>query len=139
MDPKIVTLLANYMTKTGSISADTRSLVDRMYRYIEKQDHAKTASIATVKDHGSAIAQKMADVRLSSGQPLIAGAEMIKEAQVMLSDHDEALTLFDMVLDSFVQDRQKQASLDPGRPTAKTTDRELSAIEGLMADCGITV
>ena len=138
MDPNIVTMLANYMEKTGSLSAETRSLVDRMYRHIEKQDHAKTASLAALKDRSGALARKMAGIRMLTGQPLIEGEEKIKEAATMISEHDQALELFDMVLDSFVQDRRKQASLEPGRPASTNAEKEPSAIEGLMADCGIT-
>jgi len=139
MDPKLVTMLANYMEKTGSVSADTRTLVDRMYRYIQRQDDAKTASVAAIQDRSGMIAQKMAAIRMLSGQPLIEGYEMIKEAASMMSDHDQALQLLDMVLDSFVVDRQKQASLEPGRPAAsQATGEEQTAIEGLMADCGVT-
>ncbi len=139
MDPKLVTMLADYMEKTGSISADTRNLVDRMYRHIEKQDDAKTASVAALRDRAGAIAQKMAGIRMLTGQPLIEGYEMIKEAASMMGEHEQSLELLDMVLESFVQDRQKQASLEPGRPAAKTADAEPSAIDGLMADCGISV
>jgi len=140
MDPKLVSMLADYMEKTGSISADTRSLVARMYGHIEKQDSVKTASVAALQDKAGTIAQKMAGIRMLSGQPLIDGYEMVKEASAMMADHDQSLQLLDMVLDSFVIDRQKQASLEPGRPASKTggTGEEQSAIDGLMADCGIT-
>jgi len=139
MDPKLVTMLANYMEKTGSVSADTRTLVDRMYRYIQRQDDAKTASVAAIQDRSGMIAQKMAAIRMLSGQSLIEGYEMIKEAAAMMSDHDQALQLLDMVLDSFVVDHQKQASLEPGRPAASlATGEELTAIEELMAACGVT-
>lgn len=141
MDPKLVAMLADYMEKTGGISADTRNLVDRMYRHIEKQDGAKTASIAALRDKAGALAQKMAGIRMLSGQPLIEGYEMVKEASAMMSDHDEALQLLDMVLDSFETDRRKQANLEPGRAcesVAKTASGNMSAIDELMADCGIT-
>ncbi|HBT77514.1 MAG TPA: hypothetical protein DEB39_11480 [Planctomycetaceae bacterium] len=140
MDPKLVTLLADYMEKTGSISADTRNLVDRMYRHIDRQDTAKTASIAALTDKAGELAQKMTGIRMLSGQPLIEGYEMVKQAAAMMIDHDQALQLLDMVLDTINLDRQKQASLEPGRAcpsTSKNAD-ELSAIDGLMADCGIT-
>ena len=140
MDPKLVTMLANYMEKTGSLSADTRDIVDRMYRHIEKQDDVKTASVAALTDKAGVIAQKMAGIRMLTGQPLIEGYEMIKTASDMMIDHEQSLELLDMVLDSFALDRQKQASLEPGRACdrVKTSSNNLSAIEGLMADCGIT-
>ena len=140
MDPKLVTMLAGYMEKTGSLSAETRDMIDRMYRHIEKQDGEKTASVAMLTDKAGALAQKMAGMRMLTGQPLIEGYEMIKTASDMMIDHEQSLELLEMVLDSFALDRQKQASLEPGRacdPT-KTASENLSAIEGLMADCGIT-
>lgn len=135
-----MTMLANYMEKTGSISVDTRDLVDRMYKRIEKQDTEKTASVAALTDKAGVLAQKMAGMRMLTGQPLIEGYEMIKTASDMMIDHEQSLELLDMVLDSFALDRQKQASLEPGRAcdATKTASENLSAIEGLMADCGIT-
>jgi hypothetical protein len=139
MDPKLVTLLAGYMEKTGSISVDVRNLLDRMYRHIDRQDTAKTASVAALVDKAGTLAQKMAGIRMLSGQPLIEGYEMVKQASAMMIDHDQALQLLDMVLDTINLDRQKQASLEPGRacPTGSKNSDDLSAIDGLMADCGI--
>ena len=138
MDPKLVTMLADYMEKTGSISAETRSLVDRMDKVIERQDREKTASVSTIRDRAGAIAQKMTGIRLMTGQPLIDGYDMVKQAMAMMTDHDQALDLMEMVLDSMQLDHRKQAGLEPGRgvPAPKTEER--SAIDELMADCGVS-
>ena len=136
MDPKLVAMLADYMEKTGSVSAETRDLVERMYRHIEKQDSVKTASVAILNDRAGAIAQKLASTRLPSGSPLIDGYEEIKQASAMLSKHDEALNLVSMVLDAVQQDRTKVASLEPGRPV-DSSKRTLTAKEQLYADCGV--
>ena len=139
MDPKLVSMLADYMEKTGSLSAETRNLVDRMYQHIEKQDDAKTASVMLLKDRAGALAQKMASVRMLSGQPMIEGYDMVKQASGMMLTHSEALDLLDMVLDTVQIDRQKQASLEPGRPSGQTdlAATERSAAEELMFDCGV--
>ena len=138
MDPKLVTMLADYMEKTGSVSAETRDLVDRMYRYMDRQDHAKTASVAAIKDRAGELAQKMTGIRLMTGQPLIEGYEMVKQAADMMSDHDQALDLMTMILDSMQTDHHKQAGIEPGRAVPGSESRELSAIEQLMSDCGIS-
>ena len=138
MDPKIVSLLADYLEKTGSVSADTRDLLDRMSRYMDKQDQVKTASLAAVKDRAGPLAQKMADVRMLSGQPLIEGYELVKQAEAMMTDHDEALTLLDMVLEAVQNDRMKHAALEPGRPSGSALpSQNLTAGEQLYVDNGI--
>lgn len=137
MDPKLVGMLADYMEKTGSISAETRDLVARMYRVIERQDGEKTASLGAMKDCAGALARKMADIRLMTGRPLIDGYEMIKQAADMMSDHEQALVLLDMVLDSMQEDHHKQADLEPGKAVGSPHAGERSAIDELMADCGI--
>lgn len=137
MDPKLVGMLADYMEKTGSISAETRDLVARMYRVIERQDGEKTASLSALKDRAGALAQKMANVRLMTGQPLIDGYEMIKQAAGMMAEHEQALVLLDMVLDSMQNDHRKQASLEPGKAVGTPQGGNRSAIDDLMADCGI--
>ena len=138
MDPKIVSLLADYLEKTGSVSADTRDLLDRMSKYIDKQDQVKTASLAAMKDRAGPLAQKMAGVRMLSGQPLIDGYEMVKVAEAMMTDHDEALSLLDMVLDAVRDDRMKQAALEPGRPFGSALPaHDLTAGEQLYVDNGI--
>ncbi len=137
MDPKLVGMLADYMEKTGSISAETRDLVARMYRVIERQDGEKTASVGALKDRAGELAQKMAGIRLMTGQPLIDGYEMIKQAASMMSDHEQALVLLDMVLDSMQTDHRKQANLEPGKAVGVPQNTNRSAVEELMADCGI--
>ena len=136
MDPKLVAMLADYMEKTGSVSAETRDLVDRMYKHIEKQDSVKTASVAILKDRAGAVAHKLASTRLPSGSMLIEGYEEIKQAEAMLSQHDQALDLVTMVLDAVQQDRAKVASLEPGRPV-DSPKRAMTAKEQLYADCGV--
>ena len=138
MDPKLVTMLADYMEKTGAISAETRYLLDRMDKMIERQDREKTASVSAIKDRAGAIAQKMAGIRLMSGHPLIEGHDLVKQAMTMMTDHDQALSLIEIILNSMQLDHRKQAGLEPGRgvPAPKTGER--SAIEELMADCGIS-
>ena len=137
MDPKLVTMLADYMEKTGGISAETRHLVDRMYRMIERQDQEKTASVSAIKDRAVEIAKKMAGIRLMTGKPLIEGYDMVKQAMTMMTDHDQSLHLITMILDSMQEDHRKQAGLEPGRGIPAPKGEEPSAIEGLMADCGI--
>ncbi|MCL2624241.1 MAG: hypothetical protein FWD31_11305 [Planctomycetaceae bacterium] len=137
MDPKLVTMLADYMEKTGSISAETRHLVDRMYRMIERQDQEKTASVSAIKDRAVEIAKKMAGIRLMAGKPLIEGYDMVKQAMTMMTDHNESLHLMTMILDAMQEDHRKQAALEPGRGVPAPKEEEPSAIEGLMADCGI--
>jgi hypothetical protein len=130
--------LADYLEKTGSVSADTRDLLDRMSRYIDKQDHAKTASIAATKDRAGSLAQKMAGFLMLSGAPLIEGYEMVKQAEAMMTSHDEALELLDMVLDSMKDDRLKHAALEPGRPSGSAVPAHaLTAGEQLYVDNGI--
>jgi len=138
VDPKLVHLLANYLEKTGSVSADTRDLLDRMSRYIDKQDHAKTASVAATKDRAGALAQKMAGIQMLSGAPLIEGYEMVKQAEAMMTDHNDALDLMELVLDAMKDDRLKQAELEPGRPAGSAMPNgNLTANEQLYVDNGI--
>jgi len=138
VDPKLVTMLADYMEKTGSISAETRVLVDRMDKMIERQDREKTASVSAIRDRAGAIAQKMTGIRLMTGQPLIDGYDMVKQAMAMMTDHDQALDLMEMVLDSMQLDHRKQAGLEPGRGVSAPKTEERSAIDELMADCGVS-
>jgi hypothetical protein len=127
------------MEKTGSVSADTRSLLERMYKHIDKQDNAKTASAVALKDQAGEIAQKMAGITMLSGQPLIDGYEMVKEAQTMMSDHDGSLELLGMVLDAVKNDRAKQAGLEPGRAYGSSTQgQELTPLEQIRVDHGLT-
>jgi len=137
VDPKLVTMLADYMEKTGSISAETRHLVDRMYRMIERQDQEKTASVSAIKDRALEIAKKMAGTRLMTGHPLIEGYDSVKQAMTMMTDHDKSLNLITMILDTMQEDHGKHAGLEPGYGVPTPKGEELSAIEGLMADCGI--
>jgi hypothetical protein len=137
VDPKLVTMLADYMEKTGSLSAETRHLVDRMDRMIERQDREKTASVSAIRDRAVEIAKKMAGIHLMTGQPLIEGNDLVKQAMTMMTDHDNSLNLITMILDFMQEDHRKQAGLEPGRGVPAPKAGESSAIEELMTDCGI--
>jgi hypothetical protein len=140
MDPKLIHMLTCYIEKTGSISMDVRSLLDRQHKYIEKQDRVKQASVSNLRKQASDTALKMSTVRLLDGETLIATPEQIKQAALLLSDHEKAISLFNTVLDAVAYDRKKQASLEPGRGYVSTkTRRELTAAEQLRADNGLSV
>jgi len=111
VDPKLVTMLADYMEKTASVSA--------------------------IKDRALEIAKKMAGIRRMTGHPLIEGYDMVKKAMTMMTDHDKSLNLITMILDTMQEDHGKHAGLEPGYGVPAPKGEEPSAIEGLMTDCGI--
>jgi hypothetical protein len=122
------------MTKMGGVAEDTKSVLSRMYRHIDLRDQAKVASISQHKDRAGALAQKMSATRLLSGSPLIEGYDTIKQAALMLSDHDQALNILDMVLDAVAGDRTKSASAEPGYPCdPRKEEEELSADQWLVS------
>jgi hypothetical protein len=138
MNPRLVDLLSQYMTKMGSITQDTKTLLGRMYKYIDKQDQVKTASVAAHRDRADALAYKMSQTRLPSGAPLIEGHEIVKQASLMLSDHDQTLNVLEMVLNSVVEDHTKHAAVEPGYPysipaTGKEAEDKLSADDWLVS------
>jgi hypothetical protein len=140
MDPKLVSMLADYMEKTGSISVNVRDLLNRHQQYIETQDNAKTASFSRLRTKAMDMALKLANTRLSSGETLIAGAEHVKRASAMLTDPEKAIDLVNMIVDSYAADFQrnsKQASLEPGRAVGSPVKRELSARDYLLDATGI--
>jgi hypothetical protein len=133
VDPKLVDLLSQYMTKMGSVAKDTKTTLSKMYHYIDRQDMAKVASVSSHRDRAGELAQKMSATRLPSGSPIIEGYETIKQASLMLSDHDQALNVLDMVLDVITKDHAKHASVEPGYPCSPQTDKELSADDWLVS------
>jgi hypothetical protein len=63
---------------------------------------------------------------------------LVKQAEAMMTDHDEALTLLDMVLEAVQNDRMKHAALEPGRPSGSALpSQNLTAGEQLYVDNGI--
>jgi len=138
MDPILVSMVTQYMTKTGSIAAESRDLFARMSKYIDGQDTAKTASISANRDEAKRLAHRMSETRLS-GIPLIEGYAQVKDASGMLSSHEGALKAFDLILNVLQQAPQKSASLEPGRVDHQAGGgRPLTAKEELLAECGIT-
>jgi hypothetical protein len=136
MDTVLVDLLSQYMTKMGGIVTDIKPMLGKMYQSIDRRDQEKVASISQHKDRAGALAQKMSSTRLLSGVPLIEGYDTIKQAALMLSDHDQALNVLDMVLDSIARDHTKQASAEPGHPcpAVKADADSLSANEWLVSE-----
>jgi hypothetical protein len=134
VDKILVDLLSQYMTKMGSVTEDTKTILSRMYRHIDRQDQTKVASVAAQKDRAGVLAHKLSTTRLISGAPLIEGYESIKQAAVMLSDHDQALNVLDMVLDSVAASTVKHASVEPGYPCNAPVDADkLSADDWLVS------
>jgi hypothetical protein len=123
------------MTKMGSVSKDTKTLLQRAYRYIDRQDQEKVASVSLHRDRAGVIAHKMSTTRLPSGSPLIEGYDTIKQASLMLSDHDQALNVLDMVLDAVTKDQAKHASVEPGYAVSRPEGSEdkMSADEWLVS------
>jgi hypothetical protein len=115
MDPKFVGLFAQYMEKTGSLTADVQNILTRTEKYIDKQDTQKTASASLTKTNAERLAQTLSEVRLPSGQPFISGYDQIKQASTMLSDHAKSLEVLNLVLNAVAADNTKRASLEPGR------------------------
>jgi hypothetical protein len=141
MDPKLVSLLADYMEKTGSISVNMRDLLHRHQQYIEKQDNAKTASFSRLKTKSDDMALKLANTHLPSGETLISGVEQVKRASAMLSDPEKAIDLVNMIVDSYTADFNsayaKRASLEPGKPIGNSNKRETTAREDLLQQLGV--
>jgi hypothetical protein len=142
MDAKFIETLANYIQKTGSLAADTKDLITRQQQFLDKDVQQKQASVSAVKKRAADTALKLASIRLpKSGLPLIAGGDEVKKAALMLTDLDTSIGLLDLVLDTVQKDgqRQKQASLEPGRAVASKRSKSLTADEQLAIDCGITL
>jgi hypothetical protein len=143
MDNELIVMLADYLEKTGSVGADVRQLVERQQRYIDAVSHRKTASVSMIRKQALDTALKMANVRLpGTGAPLIAGADQVKQAGLLLTDHEQSITLLNKVLDTFQSESSKRASLEPGRGTLAgrgAGKRTLTADEQLRVDFGLPI
>ena len=140
MNPEIVSMISDYMTKTGSYSAEARSLLGRYDNLVNKQDMAKTASVAAHRETAEKLAFRLSEDTLPSDASFIGGKDMIKHATAMLNDHGDALEVLNLVLNAVKLDQQKTASIEPGRPatsgkTASATGKD--ALSTLIADLNI--
>jgi hypothetical protein len=135
MDTTIISMLADYMEKTGSAAADATNLLDRQQRYLDKVTNAKEASVSALKKQAEDVAWKLAATRLpGSVDTLIKGAEQVKHASLMLCDHERSIELLNKVLDTIRVEGSKQAGLEPGRVSTPSSKRKLTADEQLMVD-----
>jgi hypothetical protein len=134
IDTKLVDMLSQFMTKTGSALQDVKTLTTRMYQTLDKRDQEKVASISAHRDRAGALAHKLSETRMVSGASFIEGYDAIKQASIMLGDHNKALDLFEMVLDACAADSTKLAAVEPGYPYASTQhkDEDLSADDYLV-------
>ena len=143
MDPTLVSMISSFLEKTGSVSAESQKLFDRMGKYIDQQDNTKTASVSANRDEAVRLAQRMSDTRLYSGVALIEGREQVKQASTLLGSHEGALKALDLILNAVQSDRQKTASLEPGRVDyhshASGSGGDLTAKEELLQACGISI
>jgi hypothetical protein len=133
-------MLANYMEKTGSLAADTKDLIERQQKFLDREVQQKQASISDVKKKAADTALKLASVRLPvTGRPLIEGGDQVKQAALLLTNLDSSIGLLSMVLDTVQQEGQKQASLEPGKAVPSKTNKPLTAEQQLYVDCGFAI
>lgn len=115
VDPKLLTMMTEYMQKTGSALVKMQDIASRAEAMIDKSDQEKVASLSVVKDRAEKLAHALSTARLPTGHTMIEGHEAMKSAAMMLADHERALDVLELVLDTVKDAAQKSAAFELGR------------------------
>jgi hypothetical protein len=133
MDPKLIAMLTEYMRKTASLNADVQDFLTRTGSYIDRQDQQKEASFSTLREKAVRTVYAMANTRNAAGHPLISGDTQIKQATAMLSKHDSALDVLQLVLGAAFQSKEGSYR-EPGTPAAGQAQRKRTSVESFYEE-----
>ena len=129
--PNLTSMIAQYLEKTGSLSVDMQNIINRAVSFQERSDRAKEASFGATKDRAEQLAHRLSQIRLPSGHALVEGVDSVKTAAMLLSQHDTALSILDIMLDE-VAKVPKTAEI--GWPASGPVEKPLTALEELSRD-----
>ena len=131
MNRNLVSSIAEYMRKTGSISVSVQNWMARAESQLDKAEQKKEASMSAIKDSVEKLVYALSSTRLSTGHSFLEGAEQAKTASILLSDHALALDMLEFVLNSVKDADAKTASLSVGRGVGTSKTEPVSGIDAL--------
>ena len=138
ISPNLVGMLTEHLQKTGSVQAEIGAYLAKVASFQDRSHQAKEASFGIAKGRAEQLAVKLAQTRLPTGHNVLETAEAVKTASLMLSDHQNALNMLDLVVDHFVAASKvadaKAAAYDIGRPGKAASQQQLSAEDELCRD-----